>query len=416
MADGPKWTRLTPQSRLIRPVGTSTIRRELFQPWRLSFAEINEHIGVEQSMQTGRITVVLPTYRRPGPLLWSIVSVLGQTLPAEAASPASLVIVNNNGPRGEVDAAVERALMLLPESGWSVRVIHRDTPLFPVMNWYESIREFSASGDLVFLHGDDDLMLPGTLARRFTAFADSDATIQLCGTAGVAFFREVDDGAKAILRPPLVPNHTAAGDGTAEYPHAGESSRYAPLISCHAYRNGDAFWRAYDDATAAFRQWVGAKNEYLGLLPYALPLFEGAASGIQRIRLDAVYRGMELSSVYAQGRGASGWNVIEITTAFLLLLESPLFSHRRELDPLRRDNALFALSWFSRGLSPGARELVGRYGYRRLLGHSGVLWALARGTINHAREKTGLNMLAVRRDASHGKFSTLADLVAIYGH
>jgi len=367
-------------------------------------------------MQTGRITVVLPTYRRPGPLLWSIVSVLGQSLPAGAASPAMLVIVNNNGPPGEVDAAVANAVKLVPGDAWSVRVVHRDTPLFPVMNWYESIREFSESGDLVFLHGDDDLMLPETLAQRYAAMAGSDATIQLCGTAGVAYFRASADGAEAIIRPPLAARRSAAGDGAVEYPPFGEPSRYGPLISCHAYRNSDAFWRVHDHAVAAFRRWVGERNQYLGLLPYALPLFDASTNGVQRIRLDAVYRGMELSSVFNQGRGAGGWDVIEITTALLLLLESPLFSAQRELGSLRHDNALFALSWFSRGLSPEAREVVGRYGYRRLFARKGALRATIGGAINHAREKTGLNMLAVRSDVRKRKVTSLAAFMAIYGH
>ena len=107
-----------------------------------------------------KVTVCLPTFRRAGALVWSLGSVLAQRLEGLSLdAPPRLVVLNNDRDREPVDRAVARALSEVGARGWELRVVHRDPPMDPALNWYGGIREHAPEGAVTFLHGDDDLVV-----------------------------------------------------------------------------------------------------------------------------------------------------------------------------------------------------------------------------------------------------------------
>lgn len=118
-------------------------------------------------MKAKRVSIVIPTYKRPVRVLEAIASCLGQTcLPYE-------VLIGDDSP----DEATAQAIAKLePVAGVTVRYMHNQPSLGQVRNVNNLFSQ--AQGELVMLLHDDDLLLPESLAT-LTAILDEHPEVSL---------------------------------------------------------------------------------------------------------------------------------------------------------------------------------------------------------------------------------------------
>jgi len=104
-------------------------------------------------MKANRVSIVIPTYKRPGRVLEAIASCLSQIhLPYE-------VLIGDDSPD---EATAQAIASLAPVAGVSLRYMHNKPSLGQVSNVNNLFSQ--AQGELVMLLHDDDLLLPESLA------------------------------------------------------------------------------------------------------------------------------------------------------------------------------------------------------------------------------------------------------------
>src|SRR3990172_13080532 len=109
------------------------------------------------------VVVVIPTFQRPETLFWSLKSVLLQKSDDLKKLDCRIVVLNNDlSTKLEVVKSVDKALSAVGQGVFrSVQLFHRDPPLLGTENFYRGISENTQTGDIAFIHGDDDIMYPG---------------------------------------------------------------------------------------------------------------------------------------------------------------------------------------------------------------------------------------------------------------
>ncbi|RZK30111.1 MAG: glycosyltransferase family 2 protein [Hymenobacter sp.] len=118
-------------------------------------------------MKANRVSIVIPTYKRPVRVLEAIGSCLGQThLPYE-------VLIGDDSPD---DATAQAISKLAPVEGVALRYMHNQPSLGQVGNVNNLFHQ--AQGELVMLLHDDDLLLPESLAT-LTAILNENPDVSL---------------------------------------------------------------------------------------------------------------------------------------------------------------------------------------------------------------------------------------------
>ena len=131
--------------------------------------------------------VVLPTYRRVEQLRWSVESVLRAQLPP-GEIPRLLVVSNSPDMHTRVADIVYSVARQCGQGPWEIELLRRPQTLPPAINWYSAIHEYARDGELVFLHGDDDIMLPWGLECRIKAMRASGADLLVTRMIEMLYF------------------------------------------------------------------------------------------------------------------------------------------------------------------------------------------------------------------------------------
>ncbi len=356
------------------------------------------------------VTVILPTFKRPGPLVWSLLSVLHQNV-GDGDARHSLVVLNNDTEREPVEKAVAKALSEATHGNWTVEVIHRDPPMDPVLSWYGGIREYARSGDVVFLHGDDDLMLPGSLAARSAILEESGAPILLTlSRSGLVF--EEGDAARAFFPAPIGSTESAR-DWRFVAPH--EMTRFGPaFIGNHAYRASQEFFAGFDEVLSLMRSVPLEGRQQLAMLPYFLPLPFLSAKRVAGAEIAGTLRGMRLEEAVGHRFGHFNWVPGLLYAASLLLLESPPLRDRAELAGMREEMLRNVHRWYVPSMVDRETRLQFRH-FQRALGVPRLRHAsdLAAGAWMTAKTLAGGQAL-LHRMFGWGEPASLDDLIASY--
>lgn len=190
------------------------------------------------------VVILLPTFQRPQCLEWSLQSVLSQdtsTIPPD--QQIRVIIINHDIEHLTVDAAVRH---VEPNPRMELKVIHSGPPADGFVRSYDEVMAHTAPGDIAMIHGDDDIMVQGSLATRYRATLSSGAAVSVCKWHdGVLFFRDRDE---IFLKPSYEPKRASY---LPEYRHMEPSDLSdfgLPFLSAYCYRMGDKFSSCYDQA------------------------------------------------------------------------------------------------------------------------------------------------------------------------
>jgi len=363
-----------------------------------------------------KVTVCLPTYRRAGALAWSIGSVLVQRFEGVALeAPPRLVVLNNDRDRAPVERAVEAAAREVGERGWELRVVHRDPPMDPALNWYEGIREHAHEGGVAFLHGDDDLVVRGGLRVRARAFAACDADVLVSDSVRRQLSFEGADGARAWL------------DGEGALP-AAEDVAPAPVAQRDLHRLGFAFignvtyrhtprlWAMYDDVVARLRRLPVGGAQQLAMLPYFLAVEASRRGAAAAVASRCEVRGHNIDEIVGVRFGHSNWQPGVLYAITVALLEGGDFGGPDEVAEMLRQNRAELARWYLPTMyARGSRAQMEALGM-------GTLWQfgpgdaapLARGAAVVAKGLLGVQNLS-RRLRGWGTPYARAELLAMLG-
>lgn len=337
-------------------------------------------------------TVVLPTCRRPGPLVWSLVSVLRQQ--TAGPGPHRVVVINNDERDDPVARSVDAAASEVPNTKWSIGVIHRRPTVDPVLSWYGGIEECSREGDVVFLHGDDDLMLADSVHTRATLLVNSGATCLLSGSAAGLVF-DGPDARQAILP------HISCPPGQRVDPAspvtAADLSKYgAAFIGNHCYRAGPVLSETYRQVLEWLRTLPIAGRQQLAMLPYFLPIPLADRGVLVGTRVLGCVRGQTRNEIVGSRFGHVTWVPGLLYAASLHLLRKEPFSSRKDLQALREDLDELRHAWYL----PTVSSRESRQGLRKLDAGPLDVWRLwrplLRGGALVVRAFTGMQGLRFR--------------------
>jgi hypothetical protein len=273
----------------------------------------------------GRFTVnvVVPTYRRPEFLYWTLRSILKQRM----ANGALIVhVVNNDSQVEGVNQAVERAMSAerTASSSATVNVVHRTPPLPAAESWARAMAECARDGELLIVHCDDDIMLPGSLENRVRAlgYGRSRAAALLSRDAGMILYKRDENSFhfSRALEHSLQDNHIngdvvdARPRDVAAYPGA--------LFSAYAYVMNDAYRETHALYERALLNLPATFREGAAIM---LPVNFAAAASLRRTLLahpaPVCARGMFFHEFVASD-GRVAWDAGYLYLSTLAFLDS----------------------------------------------------------------------------------------------
>ena len=123
---------------------------------------------------TPQLSLCVPTYNRAGLLDQALRAVLDQITP-DMADLVEIVVLDNASPDGTpaVVARVQADFPRLP-----LRALRHPQNIGPDANFYEAVKE--AQGEYVFLLSDDDILLPGAVARLLSLIQEHPGFDAFC--------------------------------------------------------------------------------------------------------------------------------------------------------------------------------------------------------------------------------------------
>ncbi len=295
------------------------------------------------------VTVFVPAYRRPGALVWSLASVLLQRFDGMDLGRARIIVLNNDRDRAPVETALATALREVGAGPWETEIVHRDPPMDPVLSWYGGIRDKAAPGDMVFLHGDDDLLLADSLRVRCQILADSGADLLLTKCFAQVVFDGPEARAAVMLHDERIPR--ACPEPWVRADIAALADQGMAFIGNHAYRITDHFWAGHAQTLEAMDTLPLGSPQQLAMLPYFLPLGVMRAGTVAVSNALTSVRGQSLHELVGQPFGQRMWNPGVLYAATVALLDSGRFGPPAELAALRAAIWAEFASWYSPSVS-----------------------------------------------------------------
>lgn len=274
-----------------------------------------------------KVRVFIPTYRRLNQFRWSLRSTLLAGLRTDLETTLT-IISNDPESHNEVKKIVQSELGESdPNKKWRVDIIERKKTVDPVDNWYSAILEYSQQGDVVFLHGDDDIYFPHGIELRAKAIIASSSVISISRTAGqFSFLDDVYCCADNLPKEfPLNSRPLALNS---------EGIKCATFIGNHAYLFGNEFKESLQLAYQWCEEqtWL-TRNERTLMLPYYLPI---AALHLKfpclEILTPCEIRGMEYDESANSPYGSRSWNPYFLYGATLDILNNKDLLKHSELD------------------------------------------------------------------------------------
>lgn len=249
------------------------------------------------------VLVVIPTYKRIESLGLVLQSLMNCVLPT-ISGPFRILIVNNYPPNDEAVVQVIKEAREIHDSAkkWQWLYLNRQKSIPPVENWYSAIDQYAYDGDVVFLHGDDDLFLKDSIVGRFEALKAASSDILVTPFYGGITF----SGNKILVWDADWKQRLGHGQ------MVQDSDRWitTPFISSQVFFWNQKFLSAKAEALkwANEQPFIEPSQRYL-MMPYYIPLAY-SIFGFKVAYQDRVYvlRGSSLDDRLTGRYGVPGWN------------------------------------------------------------------------------------------------------------
>jgi hypothetical protein len=285
--------------------------------------------------------IVIPTYRRNAALKWVLQSV-AQCHTDKIREPIRVLVVNNYPPaRQEVERVVSE---FSHERRIEWNVLCRQKTMPPVENWYSAIFDNALPNEIVYINGDDDLLMPWSLENRFAEIERLGSDMLLAQIdSGLFFFYS------NAMRTYFVPVRSQTQERSATLLDTGTIFSYNPAhLSNHCYRNSERLRAGYEKAMSwcNAQEWLDSHYRTIFItlyLPYAVLLSGGSVAGLKQ---PCVIRGRDLEEVIAAPYGVPGWNHGFIHLCALGVLGNDELRDIRQLDPVRAQYRQEFAKWF----------------------------------------------------------------------
>lgn len=291
--------------------------------------------------------IVIPTYKRIDSLHWVLLSLLQADVP-NIEEDLTICLVNNYPPfRQKIEALVSEIIAQHKHSQvWQWKFIHRDKTIPAIENWYSDISKIAKEGEVIFLHGDDDLFMPYGVSSRYEAIVSKSADMLLSQTDhGLVFMPDGNSIAfknRNEMRLQLKTKHEV---GEIEWQDI--NSWGSAFIGNHCYRNTKNFREALD---LCFKwcdelDWLDWNTRTL-MLPYYLPFaLKFVCGNLVGLNQNCVIRGISLTEWLNAPFGVPGWNSGFLALTSYLVLSNKDLAANPHLESARASLAKMSSDW-----------------------------------------------------------------------
>jgi hypothetical protein len=238
------------------------------------------------------------------------------------------VVIVNNFPanRDIVDSIVGQ---FSDESNFSCCVIHRQVTMPGIDSWFSAIAEYAKEDEVIFLLGDDDLMLPWGLRERYREIVDHQADMLLSDYADRIYFFEAG---RKYWMPSSLPLEAHQDKFAHQWEFWPAVHPEASFMSNHCYRNTANFRKGLELAFAwcDSQSWL-KRDIRTGMLPFYLPYAITIVDGrVISLKSKCVIRGAvadeAIKSSYADGGNTAFYNLCAVDV--LENRDLPLYEER----------------------------------------------------------------------------------------
>lgn len=286
---------------------------------------------------------VIPTFNRLGRLECTLRSLLQAKTPE--GDPLRICIANNApGTAEKVAAAVEKAKTHPGAAAAEWIFLNREQTLPPVKNWYSAIEAQAKEGEVVFLHGDDDLLLYKGVVSRQTAAVSSGADMLMSRSLHSLYFLPGD---KLVY--PSFPTGAMLSEGGLAGIEWREVDSWGPaFMGNHCYRYTEKFREALklSFAWCDAQDWLDWNTRAL-MLPYYLPFAVKKCGGkLYGLDTPCVVRGTGLEETLKAPFGVPTWNPGFISLCAAGVLSNPDLGPIPDLASAKASLQSLASEWF----------------------------------------------------------------------
>lgn len=253
--------------------------------------------------------IILPSYKRTDILPWVIKSILRCDVSNITERKKVLVVNNFPANRDIVDGIVGQ---FMDEVNFTCCAIHRQVTMPGIDSWFSAVSEYADEDEVIFLLGDDDLMLPWGLKERYREIMECKADMLLSDFADRIYFFE--KGQKYWM-PDSLPEKALQDKCARQWEFWPAKHPEASFMSNHCYRNTACFRRGLDLAFAWCDSQSWLKREVrTGMLPFYLPYAITIAGGkVASLKSKCVIRGAvaeeAIKASYADGGNTAFYNL-----------------------------------------------------------------------------------------------------------
>lgn len=278
--------------------------------------------------------IIIPSYRRTEILPWVMKSVFRCDV-SNIEERKKVVVVNNFPPNREiVNTIVDQ---FNNHDNFTCIAIHRQVTIPAIDSWFSAINEHAIENEVVFLLGDDDLMLPWGLTDRYSEIIDQKADFLLSDYAERIYF--FDEGKKYWMPAPL-PMEIEQEKSSCQWNFWPSCNLEASFMSNHCYRNTIGFRRGLKLAFEWCDSQSWLKREVrTAMLPFYLPYAITIAEGkVVSLNSKCVIRGAVADEAIKHSYADGG------NTAFYNLCAFDIFENRSL--PLYDERLAFVSAYF----------------------------------------------------------------------
>ncbi len=253
--------------------------------------------------------IVVPSYKRTDILPLVLKSIFRSDV-SNIAERKQVLVVNNYPANRDIVNGIVRQFS--EENYFACSAIHREVTITAIDSWFSAIAEHAQEDEVIFLLGDDDLMLPWGLRERYREIVNQNADMLLSDFADRIYFFEA--GQKYWM-PGLLPAEVDQDKVSTQWDFWPAAHPEASFMSNHCYRNTKRFRRGLELAFAWSDSQSWLKREArTGMLPFYLPYAITIAGGkVASLKSKCVIRGAvadeAITSNYADGGNIAFYNL-----------------------------------------------------------------------------------------------------------